>query len=90
MNKKQKEVFDLLCGEHLREDVMMLRQASEELWLATSRFKLASSVAGSDLRKERIARGISLRKCARDMGISPTFLSDIERGKRMLPKEIWN
>jgi DNA-binding XRE family transcriptional regulator/mannose-6-phosphate isomerase-like protein (cupin superfamily) len=40
----------------------------------------ASSV-GSQLRERRIAKGMSLRQFARDLGVSPSFVSQIENGK---------
>ena len=40
------------------------------------------SDAVSNLRKRRLDAGISLREMARRCGISPAYLSDIERGRR--------
>lgn len=37
---------------------------------------------GSSVRKFRLRRGRSLRAVARELGWSPTYLSDLERGKR--------
>jgi transcriptional regulator with XRE-family HTH domain len=36
---------------------------------------------GRRLREARMARGISLREMARRIGVSPTFVSQVERGK---------
>lgn len=43
-------------------------------------------IFGESLRKMRLARGMSLRQLAREAGISPSYLSDIELGRR-LPAE---
>jgi transcriptional regulator with XRE-family HTH domain len=43
---------------------------------------------GSALRKTREGVGLSLRRIADSSGISPTFLSDIEHGRRMPSREI--
>ena len=37
---------------------------------------------GAILRAERLGGGLSLRGLAREVGISPTYMSDIENGKR--------
>lgn len=37
---------------------------------------------GYDARIERQARGLSLRAVAQQMGVSPAYLSDLERGNR--------
>lgn len=37
---------------------------------------------GALVRKFRLRRGRSLRAIARELGWSPTYLSDLERGKR--------
>jgi transcriptional regulator with XRE-family HTH domain len=39
-------------------------------------------MTGADLRAARISAGISLRALARRIGISPSYLSDLERGFR--------
>lgn len=36
---------------------------------------------GSRLRKARMARGVSLREVARNIGVSPSFVSQVETGK---------
>jgi transcriptional regulator with XRE-family HTH domain/quercetin dioxygenase-like cupin family protein len=41
----------------------------------------AMSGVGAGLRERRQAQGISLRQFARDLGVSPSFLSQIENGK---------
>jgi hypothetical protein len=45
--------------------------------------------AGAAVRQRRIARGISLRSFARVMEISPSYLSDLERGRRNWTKNLW-
>lgn len=40
------------------------------------------------LRKNREARKVSLRKTAAVMGISPMYLSDLERGHRPLTPDL--
>lgn len=42
---------------------------------------------GSQIRARRDSLGISLRELAKRIGISPPFLSDIERGRRMPSQE---
>lgn len=42
---------------------------------------------GAWFRGQREARGIGLNDLARRMGISPTFLSRFEQGKREVPAE---
>ena len=42
---------------------------------------------GSMVRQERLARGLSLRDLAQRIGVSPTYVSLIERGKTSLPTE---
>jgi len=37
---------------------------------------------GKEVRKERIKCGVSLRRVAKQMGLSPSFVSDLERGRR--------
>ena len=36
---------------------------------------------GEQLRERRIAKGIGLRAFAKDVGVSPTYLSQVEQGK---------
>ena len=45
--------------------------------------------AGALVRQQRIARGISLRAFARVLEISPSYLSDLERGRRNWTKNLW-
>lgn len=44
--------------------------------------KVDQAELGQMLRKLRIAKGVSLRKMAGDLGFSAPFLSDLERGRR--------
>jgi len=39
------------------------------------------------VRRERVAKGIGLREMAKKIGVSPTYLSKIERGDFDPPKE---
>jgi transcriptional regulator with XRE-family HTH domain len=43
---------------------------------------------GEFIRETRVKKGCSLRELAGEAGITPTFLSDIERGKRNASKEV--
>jgi len=45
---------------------------------------------GAELRKRRVKAGVSLREAAREAKMSPTHLSDMERGIRSLggPKAV--
>ena len=42
---------------------------------------------GAILRARRLARGVGLRQLAREPGLSPTYLSRIERGAVLPPAE---
>ena len=42
------------------------------------------------LRAVREEAGVSLRQTAKAIGISPMYLSDIERGKRGLPEKVFH
>ena len=44
--------------------------------------------AGSALRRERESRKISLRAMARELGVSPVFVSDCERGNRWFAPDL--
>jgi transcriptional regulator with XRE-family HTH domain len=46
-----------------------------------ARLRAASGVIGSRLRARREALGISLRQFARDLDVSPSFVSQLETGK---------
>lgn len=43
---------------------------------------------GINFRFIRHQKNITLRECAKRFGISPTFMSDIERGNRSIPNTI--
>jgi hypothetical protein len=45
---------------------------------------VAIAVLGLAIREARLARGLSLRACAKAAKISAPFLSDIERGRRSM------
>lgn len=43
---------------------------------------------GNELRRIRLEKGISLRRLARDLGVSAAYISDVERGNRLpLPED---
>lgn len=44
--------------------------------------------AGLALRREREARKISLRAMAKELGVSPVFVSDCERGNRWFAPDL--
>ena len=39
-------------------------------------------IIGADMRSQRVKAGISLRRMAAEMGVTPGFLSDMEHGNR--------
>lgn len=43
----------------------------------------------SDARKRREAAGLTLRRVADGMQITPTYLSDLERGNRTWSGDLW-
>lgn len=43
------------------------------------------NIFGEALREKRTAKGISLRKFAQLVGVSPTYLSQVEQGKVLPP-----
>lgn len=45
-------------------------------------------ISGNWLRAERVKKNLSLRFVARKIGISAAYLSDIERGRRNVPKKL--
>lgn len=49
---------------------------------ANNELDLAIEEVGKAIRQERVKRKVSLRKYAEKIGISPAYLSDIERGNR--------
>ena len=42
----------------------------------------AETLDGANLRKRRLAAGITLREMGRQVGVSAVYLSDIERNQR--------
>lgn len=40
---------------------------------------------GSQIREQRLRAGTSLRSLARELSLSPAYLSDLETGKRVAP-----
>jgi transcriptional regulator with XRE-family HTH domain len=59
----------------------MTEPTSGEHGQRPAREKPAPDQIGRRLREARTARGISLREMARRIGVSPTFVSQVERGK---------
>ena len=45
------------------------------------------TLEGEHIRSYRISRGLGLRELARHAEVSPSFLSDIERGNRRVTNE---
>jgi hypothetical protein len=52
--------------------------------------KAAHQAVGIELRRERVAKGLSLRKLAEEIGCSAPFLSDCELGRRRLSPDKMN
>lgn len=46
--------------------------------------------AGRLIRQKREARGLSLRRLAKEMGVSAPFLCDLERGNRNWTEKHWD
>ena len=46
-----------------------------------------ANTSGDQLRKRRERKRISLRKLAREAGLSPSYLSDIELGRSTCPAD---
>lgn len=71
--------------ETITEAVDELREACDDADEANDRVENQFSEFGNELRRVRESRKESLRALARRLKISPTYLSDIERGKRNAP-----
>lgn len=71
----QQTLDRLVCAE------IGLYQCEQEL-------KAAHEEAGRALRREREAKGLSLRKMADELGCSAPFISDCELGRRRLSPEM--
>lgn len=44
--------------------------------------KIDNAKSGAMARKERLAKGIALRQMAKRVGLSPSYICDLEHGKR--------
>lgn len=47
-------------------------------------------VSGKELRQLRIKHGLSLREVSRNVGISASYLCDIEKNRRISPRGLIN
>lgn len=72
----------------LQEAKEYLKNARLELDEARSGMYIAASTFGSAFRYEREKRGLTLKKAAREIGISQTFLGDIEHGRRIPNRKV--
>lgn len=59
--------------------IVPLRRRSEPLW---------REVVGAELRRERRARGERILDVARRAGVSPQYLSELERGRKDASSEM--
>lgn len=73
MKSMNTEIF-----QEMLNDAKSHRQQAEVLELSI----------GPAIRKTRTAMGITLRKMASQMGISPAYLSDIEQGRRKVSDNV--
>lgn len=62
--------------------IMLLDQAMHQYGRAECDVEAAEVQVGYAIRETRRKKKISLRELARRLGISPMYLSDIERGNR--------
>lgn len=69
------------------EDAAELRAAVEELRAALGLPPLVDGTFGTELRRLRKQRGISLRSLAGQVGVSPTYVSKIENAHLGSPSE---
>ena len=52
--------------------------------------QLRKVIDGEELKAMRLVRGLSLREVARQVGISPAYLCDIEHNRRLSPRGLVN
>jgi len=50
--------------------------------------EIVNSRIGAEIRRLRMARGITLRQLAKTIGISHPYLSDVEKGRRAIRKRL--
>ena len=65
-----------------------LDQARRTLEVQKHFYDTANANCGAEFRKARELTGKSCRQMARELGITPAYLSDIERGRRGFPKRL--
>lgn len=66
----------------LRAAVDAVHAAEDNLEQAQTRLAVAEQRQGFALRDVRKYRGLSLRECAKTLGVSAPYLSDVEHGRR--------
>lgn len=72
----------------LLDAIKKLEMSKVKLEKAQEDVVVANKACGEAFRVEREASGLGLRELARKIGISPAYLSDIEKGRRNFPKNI--
>ena len=50
-------------------------------------YEVDDKALGHEMRVARLRKGLSLRDCAQQMGITPSYLCDLELGRRRWPAE---
>jgi DNA-binding transcriptional regulator YiaG len=68
----------------LRHAVDKLVEAEDNVTKAREAEQIAENIVGKALRNCREYRKLSLRECARQIGVSAPYLSDVERGRRSI------
>ena len=48
-------------------------------------YEVDDKALGQEMRLVRLRKGLSLRDCAQQMGITPSYLCDLELGRRRWP-----
>lgn len=74
----------------LTEAFDRLAVAEISLYECEQNWKSAHEETGRALRREREAKGLSLRKVANELGCSAPFISDCELGRHRLSPEMLN
>lgn len=72
----------------LHSALIWLKKTELNLKAAEKLQKEAMKKCGVAFRKEREWANISLRQMAKNLDVSPAYLSDVERGNRKFPKGI--
>ena len=72
--------------KNMNEDMIRLAspvfRAKEEMEEAKEKYRHSCKEFGKCFRFKRKSLGISLRECAKSLGLTPAFLSDVELGRR--------